>query len=734
MNIASTLGIPLLVAISVILLIGLGFAIKESVAHTGKKVTLLIALLRTLGVLAILALLLNPYYLQKVPDKENFSLVVLADVSGSMQAMDNPQTISRGAILDSLLSTTSPESIIAALNHRYSFTLKTFAEEVLPLTARYGQLRQESKATAIGDALLEVINTPRLDSKQLAGVVLLSDGHSNTGSDIQTAINRFQEENIPITIIGIGDSEKQEGITVRFEEKKIKTFTGMKTAVHVLVFNHYPEKKTVNLNLRRRKNIVDSLSAELPSQQETALSFSVTPDYVGIEPYLVTLDSIDGNDSLETSNHNNNNSDSVFIYSERSERRRVLYISDQLSPDYRFIKQSLAGEETIEFNSLVRLTADKFYQYDGKAAVGYPEQADFWLDYDIILMNTNVLSHLEKNVVKGLHDFVDKRGGGLLLFGHLGAGEVVEKNEDDSSFNALAGLLPGKKTEALLLRNASTAEVHWDLLDAPAQEYAPVISSGTQIQRLTNNNIAVRTLAWGRQVKTGESMPILQVQSYGAGKSAYWSVPDSWRWAVASRTSHKIYEKFWQHLVFWLGGGAWDRISFPEKQYFFAIEEAAKLEVDIVGTDFSPATNAIVEAVINQPDGKRQVPLFPDPKVPGRYTATYSTLTAGTHEVNYQALLETGEVLQRQTLMAFSYSQAENIENSFKPKVLRKLAYATKGIYYHYSDAQDIDIATIEKLPELEIRRYMTDNIFYLLGIILLLGGEWIVRRRWGLH
>lgn len=736
MNIDTTLGTPLLIGISVVLLISLGLVVRETIAHTGRKAASLILVLRTLAVLAILILLLKPYFLESVPDRDSFSIALLADVSGSMQTIDSPQTLSRGAIMNSLLDAQSADSMLATLTDRYSFKLKTFAEEVQPLTASYKQLQRQNKATAMGDALLDVINTKELENKPLAAVVLLTDGNSNTGADIQSAIDRFRREGIPVTAIGIGDLVEEAGMSVDFEEKKVKTLMGAKTTLNVRVSNTYPSKKMVNLVLRHRKNIVDTIKTELPGQQQTLLAFSVTPDYVGIEPYTVAIENAEAPSSAQKSDQDqtDSNVDTVLVYSERSDSRRVLYVSDELSADYRFIKQSLVDEEVIEFNSLIRLTADKFHHQGENLTGSYPEQADFWQKYDAILMNSNVLHKLSPAVLQGLHDFVNKRGGGLLLFGPL----AIAQTEEESPLQLLEGLLPGKNTELLSLKSPQTALIQWSLFEAPIQKYAPSLSAGTQVQILTDNNIAVRTPVWSKQENTGDTLPILQVQSYGAGKSAYWSVPDSWRWSLAGSSSHEVFQKFWQHLVYWLGSGALERVSFPEDRYFFVIEEPVGLKVDVTTADFSPATDALVEAVITSAQGQRHVPLLPDPKIAGRYTANYTSATDGIQEVNYQALLGNGEVLQRQTLMVFSYSQAENIENSFKPEVLKELAYATQGNYYHYSDIVEdpgnLDVATIEQLPEIQVRRYITDNIFYLLGVILLLGCEWILRRRWGLH
>lgn len=232
--------------------------------------------------------------------------------------------------------------------------------------------------------------------------------------------------------------------------------------------------------------------------------------------------------------------------------------------------------------------------------------------------------------------------------------------------------------------------------------------------------------------------PLLTVQNFGAGKSAYWGVSDNWRMSLQNKESHETFQHFWQYLIYWLGGDTRDRLTLPEYNEIFAQEEPVTLQIDATQADYSPATDAVVEATISHATGDKKISLLPDAKIPGRYIGTYTTDHLGTQEVNYQVLLKSGEVLQQKTLLEFDYRKEENLHNEFQPDTLKELAYSTNGNYYHYSQLQnrveEMHISTSGNLPEITVQRHLADYFSFLLIIIALLGGEWILRRRWGLH
>src|SRR5207248_11483504 len=64
------------------------------------------------------------------------------------------------------------------------------------------RLAATNPATAIGDALREIVNRKR--GQPLAGMVLLTDGANNSGSQPREVAAMLRQENLPLYIYGVG--------------------------------------------------------------------------------------------------------------------------------------------------------------------------------------------------------------------------------------------------------------------------------------------------------------------------------------------------------------------------------------------------------------------------------------------------------------------------------------------------------------------------------------------------
>ena len=71
----------------------------------------------------------------------------------------------------------------------------------------------------------------------------------------------------------------------------------------------------------------------------------------------------------------------------------------------------------------------------------YPADQDFWMSYDAVLVDTDALDELNATVAASLKSFVQKKGGGLLLYGPL-----------DEAREILGGLVPVKAAERVVLK------------------------------------------------------------------------------------------------------------------------------------------------------------------------------------------------------------------------------------------------------------------------------------------
>jgi len=88
------------------------------------------------------------------------------------------------------------------------------------------RLAATNPATAIGDALREIVNRKR--GQPLAGMVLLTDGANNSGSQPREVAAMLRQENLPLYIYGVGITSPRDIIVANVFAPDV-TFVKMKS-------------------------------------------------------------------------------------------------------------------------------------------------------------------------------------------------------------------------------------------------------------------------------------------------------------------------------------------------------------------------------------------------------------------------------------------------------------------------------------------------------------------------
>src|SRR6266481_6505459 len=132
------------------------------------------ALLKLVGILALLACLLDPLWSeQRARPGANFFAIV-ADNSQGMQIKDRGESRSRGEFLHGLL-TSDKVDWQSKLDDNYQVRRYVF-DSRLQATKDFGELTFDGRASSIGNALHAI--GERYKGQPLAGVLLLTDGNA----------------------------------------------------------------------------------------------------------------------------------------------------------------------------------------------------------------------------------------------------------------------------------------------------------------------------------------------------------------------------------------------------------------------------------------------------------------------------------------------------------------------------------------------------------------------------
>jgi len=676
-------------------------------------------LLRFVASLLLLVLLARPYVMTNEPNPKEFNLLTLADLSGSMNTRDGDTEVRRIDEVRPFLDAGVDGSWLSIMKSEYGKVESLgFSDDLQRMTMESWSVTSLGKNTALGDALSAGISNPK-DAESLGAVVIFSDGRNNTGTSVLDVAKQYRAQGIPVNVIGVGRDRPAGDVSIIFSDRKPKAVAKEDLLLNAMVENKFQNEAEVTVKLLLGKQILQEIPLSLDGGEKRKLSFSPqVPKTAGPKRYRIVITPPRGDSDPS------NNSDSLLVMVKAPDQFLTLYLSNRVHPLFPFVKRVLANEERFDFRALVRLSEKVFHAFGESIKPVYPTDRSFWMDYDAIIMDARVLNDLNETLVESLKGFVQKKGGGLLLFGELA--DAREK---------LGGIVPVKELEKVNAKDNLSLVTLEEPFFSPVDEVEkmkPFLPRKLPGFFVKEQNQAAR----GVVLSKANGTPVMVVQAYGAGKVAYWGSPHDWRRSMNSEDGAKEFRQFWQSLVRWLGTGGEDRLKTRDSEKATLRGMDAILQVDALGADFEPSMDAMVEAHISGPDDfKKVLQLYPEGASAGRYAGSFRPVQAGAYEVNYTLRFPDGETLEREDFLRVSEAGEEALDVSFARTDLQMLAKLTGGKYISVEEMKNNwKPAFAEDLPSVKKRHSLASAWVLFLFLFLAAGGEWLLRRQAGLR
>ncbi len=197
---------------------------------------------------------------------------------------------------------------------------------------------------------------------------------------------------------------------------------------------------------------------------------------------------------------------------------------------------------------------------------------------------------------------------------------------------------------------------------------------------------------------------------------------------------------FWQQLMRWMVTETPGQVVASTPQQVLSDDTHLPLRVTVRDKNYDPVAGATVQTTIVRPDGGTDtVDLKPDPLESGVYAGDYTAAKPGTYVAETVARQDkAGAAKTELGRDALTFRREDGVAENFgaaqNRDLLEKLSADTGGTYY--------SAATAKKLPDevsvSEAGITARDNldiwdmpILFLL-VIGIRGGEWLLRRKWG--
>lgn len=662
---------------------------------------------------------------------------VLMDTSRSMSLEDTAGKKSRIAAARDLLSGTDGKpGYLTALAENSRVVSYGFDQDLRRLAHP-----EKAEADGIYTNLFRAVRDleSELRAVPMAGVVLLTDGDTNTGGRAEEAARILEARGVPLFVVGLGDPNPPRDYEVVrvFAPRYVRRNTEIEVSI---TLRHTGYKEAFDLCLQRGDSVLVKRRIE-PSQESDLRQVKLlfTPDHEGTATYRVNIPPAEGEAVTD-------NNAREFMIDITDSRLPVLYIEGSPRMEYRFLRRALYRDPDFRVVGLLRLAKDRFYVQDAGAGEeflrkGFPETKEQLYSFQAVILGDIEASHFRPEQLRLLEEFVRERGGGLLMLGGVnsfGLGKYadtgiakllpVEISAKDGSYSD-EQFRPQPSADGMkhpIMHQSADPDMNGRLWAA-----APPLIGITPVRGLK----AGATLLIAQE-KTNR--PVLAVQNYGAGRAGAFTSGGSWYWQVSVPASDEFHEKFWKQLVRWLAIGAKEQVTVELNAEIYARREPVILRATVLDKNLQPSNDARVIATFHNPKGnKEEIALDWILSEEGVFVCRYIPEEEGSY--NVEVRVEGWPTKPARTGFMVAQPLVEFSEAGLKEDALREMARISHGQYFTLAEAGGLPKAVAKAVKDVRDAEAITedkelwDMPLLLILLLGLAGAEWFIRRRCGL-
>ncbi|MDB2685665.1 VWA domain-containing protein [Mariniblastus sp.] len=441
-------------------------------------------------------------------------------------------------------------------------------------------LRPQGTSTSLGAAIQFVINKER--GGPLAGVLVISDGQSNSGLPLPTAVAAAENASVSVFPVGVGSIEVLKNIEIadiqappRVLPKDdfklaviLKSFGFANRQVRVTLTSvaedeALPEGETSTMDIEDEQ-VVDLVEDGSP----VPLEFDLRAEKQGKRRYQVKVEALEGDSNLK------DNLAEVVVDAIQRETK-IMLIAGGPSREFRFLRNQLYRDKNFTSDVWLQSASKGADQEAANLLEEFPKTAAELSDYDCIIAFDPDWRDLSDEQTEMLERWVAEEAGGLILVaGPVNTPEWTRRPRGDEAIDRIRDLYPvaffnqgsarlklgrfggdtayplaftreGKASRFLWLGDsASASTVTWGKFEGVFGYYA-VNEPKAGADILANFS--------DQSTAVNEDLPIyLASHFYGAGRVFFQASGEMWR---VRRIDVDYFQNYYDQLIRWASQG-----------------------------------------------------------------------------------------------------------------------------------------------------------------------------------
>jgi hypothetical protein len=622
------------------------------------------------------------------------------------------------------------------------------------------KLKPNRAVSPLGDALRGVLAAHR--GQPVAGVIVASDGRSNTGEDPLRAAEAALRQNIPVFAIAAGADEGPRNIRLAEIEVSPVVFVRDPLQLGVVIEARGLRDTEATVVLEQRVN--DGAWEPAGSQRvvlgEDGLlkrtTFRITPKVLGSYQFRAQVEDA----GPELTREDNVTTVDVKVVRQQI---RVLLIAGGPSAEVQFLRNALMRDQHVEFAAWLQHADPGFRQPGDHPITRLPSDEIELRRYDALLLVDPDMRALGPQWPELITRFVSQDGGGLIFVaGELHSQQLFDTSDAEPSAAASGTswtkvlpvvrepglfrtdsevrlssqstygleLTPEGRGDLIFAFNADPLRNRAILTSLPGMYWSfPVTRARPGATILARHGDPRMQNAHGRHV-------LLASQLYGPGRTVFIGFDSTYRWRYLAED---YFDGFWARLIDRVGrskalGG---QFAFQVHLGKSVYRVGEQVTADVRYTDpaaLAEASELTAELeVAGQPAEPIRFERVPDD--PAVQSATFPAQQAGSYTLRIvpaTAAADTGAgVRASTTTFRVEPPRREVDEPSLNRPLLAALARLTGGRVLDLADAGKLDeaIGMREVTRTLETRDELWDAPILYAAIVVGLTVEWVLRK-----
>lgn len=601
------------------------------------------------------------------------------------------------------------------------------------------------EATRLGAGLRAILDDLR--GTPPAAIVILSDGINTEGPPLVEAAAQARRRGVPLFTVALGDDQPIRDLKLSDLLVDDVVFVDDVVSFEAKLSGPGFQGRQVEITLRQegKPEVLASTRATVaPEGRPQTVRLPYRPPQPGDFRYVLEAAPQEG----EVQTDNNRQSKTVRV---RKETIRVLLVQGYPSYEYRYLRNMLARDPTIDLSTVLQDADLEYAEQDSTALRGFPVRPEELLNYDVVVLGDVNPATFSPSMMQNLVDFVDQPGKGGALVCIAGPRYMPLAYRD----TPLARLLPIDVASARNTEPGQTAAEAFGLRPTDLGLASPSMQLGDTpaetrtlwanlpplywVLEATGLKPGARVLAEEakRTGPDGRHWPVIVMHYVGAGKVLFHATDETWRWRW--RVGDLLFARYWTQTLRYLSraklfeGNLKATLTTDRREYRRG--EPVHLRVRFVDVRQAPPEDDGVTVILEHPGRQsRRVKLHRGAAGQGVFEGALGDLPIGSYHA-WMAVptLEGRAPAADFTVIAppgeFERIQTDTVE-------LRQAAERTKGAFYTLADADHLlaDLPEGRQVPIEALPPKPLWNTWPLLCLFLvLLVTEWLLRKLWGM-